>query len=178
MDLEALFKISYGIYIVATKYNDIINGYISNDVFQVTAEPPSLASSCSKQNYTCDLIKGSGVFTVSVLSQNTPQKIIQVFGYKSGRDIKKFEEINYRFGITGAPIVLDNTIAYYECKVTQTVDVGTHLIFIADIIDSQILDSKGIPMTYNYYREVRKAKAPKNAPTFIDPKKLISNPHT
>lgn len=172
MDLQALFKISYGLYIVAAQRDTNLNGYISNTVFQVTAEPPRLATCCAKQNFTSELIQASGAFSVSVLSQETPQPIFQRFGYQSGRDVQKFTNLNYQFGLTGAPIVLDYTLAWFDCRVIQTVDIGSHLLFIAELVDSHLIDPDGIPMTYAYYREVRRAKAPKNAPTFLDPKKL------
>jgi ferric-chelate reductase [NAD(P)H] len=174
MDLQALFKISYGLYVIAAKHQEMLSGYISNTVFQVTAEPPRLATCCALANFTCDLIRNSGAFSVAVLSQETPQEIFQRFGYRSGRNFFKFNDIDFKIGSTGAPIVIGHAIAYYECQVIQTVEVGTHLIFIADLVDSQLLDPVGIPMTYAYYREVRRAKAPKNAPTFLDPKKVAA----
>lgn len=172
MDLQALFKISYGLYVVTARYNDLISGYISNTVFQVTAEPPRLATCCAKANYTCELLEKSQAFGVTVLSQETPQEFLQRFGYKSGRDYPKMTGIDYFSGTTGAPIITAHAVAWYECRVVQSVDVGTHLIFIADLVDSRLIQPDGNPMTYAYYREVRRSKAPKNAPTFVDPQKL------
>ncbi len=174
MDLQAFFKISYGLYIVSAQRDGQCNGYISNTVFQVTAEPAQLATCCSKQNFTCDLIAASKAFSISVLSQDTPAPIIGLFGYKSGKDVNKFEKLNYKIGITGVPIVLESCLAFFECRVVQTIDVGTHLLFIAEVVDSQLLNADGIPLTYTYYREVKKGKAPKNAPTYVDPAQLVN----
>jgi len=172
MDLQAFFKISYGLYIVSAHHYQRLNGYISNTVFQVTAEPAQLATCCSKQNFTCGLITASKSFSISVLGQSAPATLIGLFGYKSGKDVNKFEEVSYKIGLTGSPIVLDSCIAYFECRVAQTVDLGTHLLFIGEVVESQQLKVDDVLMTYDYYRQVRKGKAPKNAPTYVDPGQL------
>jgi len=78
--------------------------------------------------------------------------------------------MDVRYGITGVPVVLDYSIAVFECRLVQTIDAGTHLIFIGELVSSEIVDDKKEPMTYSYYKKVRKGMAPKNAPTFVDPK--------
>ena len=169
MNPEAFFKISYGLYIVSSRSGEKLNGYISNAVFQVTAEPAQFAVCCSKDNYTAELIMNSKIFSISVLKKNAGAELIGTFGYKSGRDIDKFKNVKYITGSTGTPILLEDTLAWFECAVMQTVDVGTHLLFTARIIDNDLIDKNGEPLTYSYYREVRKGKAPKNAPTYIKP---------
>ncbi len=166
MNLKALYKISYGVYIVASKKGDKFNGQIANTVFQVTSEPPQIAISINKSNLTHEFIESSGVFTVSVLSTETPMTQIGKFGFKSGRDIDKFESTNYKVGKTGAPIVLDNALAYLECEVVKSLDTGTHTIFVGRIVDADVL-SDGEPMTYAYYHQIKKGKSPKTAPTYI-----------
>jgi flavin reductase (DIM6/NTAB) family NADH-FMN oxidoreductase RutF/rubredoxin len=172
MNIEAYFKITYGLYVVGSAYENKLNGYISNTVFQVTAEPARFAIACSKNNFTADLISRSGIFSVSVLQQDTRPDIIGTFGYRSGRDTDKFKTFEHIIGITGAPILLDDTLAWFECKTDQIIDCGTHLLFIGTVINGDLLNPSGEPLTYAYYRDVKKGKAPKNAPTFIDPEKL------
>jgi len=172
MNIEAYFKITYGLYIVSTAVGEKLNGYISNAVFQVTAEPAQFAIACSKNNYTADMISRSKVFAISALSDGVRADIISTFGYKSGRDVDKFEGYNYKIGRTGAPILLDDELAWFECEVVQTLDVGSHLLFVGNVIDGDLLNATGQPLTYANYRELRKGKAPKNAPTYIDPEKL------
>jgi len=77
-----------------------------------------------------------------------------------------------KYGETGVPIVLNDAVAIFECRLTDTVDAGTHLIFIGEIIHSEVIDGSAEPLTYLQYRKVRKGSAPKNAPTFIDRSKL------
>ena len=90
MNPKALHKISYGLYIVCSKNKDKINGQIANAIFQVTAIPQTIAVSINKQNLTHEFIEKSKVFSVSVLSENTPMKFIGTFGFRSGREINKF----------------------------------------------------------------------------------------
>jgi flavin reductase (DIM6/NTAB) family NADH-FMN oxidoreductase RutF/rubredoxin len=172
IDFEALFKISYGLFIVSSGDKNKGNGFISNTVFQVTAEPPRFAACCNKNNYTAQFIQKTGAFSVSVLHIDTSPDIFGRFGYKSGKDFNKMEGMQVRYGETGVPIVLNDTIAFLECKVVQTFDVGTHLLFIGELVQSQVLDDTREPITYLYYRQIKKGVAPKNAPTYIDKTKL------
>jgi flavin reductase (DIM6/NTAB) family NADH-FMN oxidoreductase RutF/rubredoxin len=169
MNFEAFFKISYGLYVVSSKNGTKLNGYVSNAVFQVTAEPAQFAVCCSKNNYTAELINKSKAFSISVLKQEASPELIGVFGYQSGKEIDKFKDVEFITGSTGVPILTQDSLAWFECKVIQTVDVGTHFLFTAEIVDNDLIDGAGEPLTYSYYREVRKGKAPKNAPTYINP---------
>lgn len=167
MDLTALFKISYGLYIISSFNKDNrFNGQIANTVFQVTAEPPKLAVCINKNNLTHDYIRESKVFTVSILSKDTPMTFIGQFGFKSGRDIDKFNNVNYFIEETKAPIVKDYSVGYVEVKVNSEMDVGTHTIFVGDVVNCGKFNDNE-PMTYAYYHEIKKGKSPKNAPTYI-----------
>jgi len=166
MNIKTLYKVSYGLYVVGSVKNEKYNGQIANTVFQITSEPPTIAVSINKSNLTHEFIKESKVFAVSILSKETPMRFIGHFGFKSGRDTDKFKDVKYKSGITGAPVVLEYTIAYLETEVTNMVDVGTHTIFIGKVVDAEILGT-GEPMTYAYYHEVKKGKSPKTAPTYI-----------
>jgi len=167
MNLRALYKIGYGMYIVSSKNKDgKFNGQIANTVFQVTAEPPKIAVCLNKNNLTTEYVKESRIFIVSVLKKETPLEFIGRFGFKSGRNIDKFENLNYKTSNLGLPIILDNSSAYVEAKVVDSVDVGTHILFIGEVVDADIL-SEGETMTYEFYHLVKKGKSPKTAPTYI-----------
>jgi flavin reductase (DIM6/NTAB) family NADH-FMN oxidoreductase RutF len=165
MDKNALHKISYGLYVVCSKKDDKINGQIANAIFQVTAEPPSIAMSINKQNLTHEFMDYSKAVTISVLSQETPMKFIGIFGFRSGRDLDKFKGVKYKLSKEKIPIILDYCVASIESEITDKIDVGTHTIFIGDIIDSEIL-SDDKPMTYEYYHQVKGGYSPKTAPTY------------
>ena len=172
MNIEAFFKLTYGLYIVSSVADNKLNGYISNTVFQVTADPPRIAISCSKDNYTASIIQKSRQFSVSVLHQDVKPKIIGSFGYKSGADIDKFEEIEYTLGTNGVPIVTEDSVAWFECNVMQEHDVGSHMLFIGEVVNCEVVDDEKTPLTYTHYREVKRGVAPRNAPTYIDKSKL------
>ena len=165
MDLKALNLCSYGLYILSSKKEDRYNGQIVNTVFQVTAEPPTVAVSVNKENLTHQFISESKVFTASVLSTDTPMTFIGKWGFKSGRDIDKFEDTNYRIGTSGAPIVLDYALAYIEAQVEKSMDVGTHTIFVGRVLDCAVV-ADGEPMTYAFYHQVKKGRTPKRAATY------------
>jgi len=151
--------------VVCSKNNDKINGQIANAIFQVTAEPKTVAISINKQNLTHEYIEKSKVFSVSILSENTPMKFIGTFGFKSGRETNKFVDIKYKLGKTKVPIVLDYAIAYFEAKLIDKIDVGTHTIFIGNIEDGDIINEEN-PMTYEFYHKVKGGYSPKTAPTY------------
>ena len=165
MNLVAFYKISYGLYIVSSRKGDLLNGQIANTVNQVTAEPAKVAIAISHDNLTYEYIKESNVFSASVLSQETPMSFIGQFGFKSGRELNKFENIEYRIGQSGAPIVLDNTVAFLDAKVVDSMNVGSHTIFVGEVMDADILLDHE-PLTYAYYHLIKGGKSPKNAPTY------------
>ena len=170
MNPEALHKLGYGMYVVGSRNGDRLNAQIANTVFQITSEPPTLAVSINKNNLTHEFIKESRVFAASVLCQDTPLAFIGHFGFKSGRDINKFEGINYKTGVTKAPVVIDNAVAYMEAKVKQEVDVGTHTIFIGEVVDADVITEEKC-MTYDYYHQVKRGTTPKTAPSYVEEKK-------
>ncbi|MEA1993369.1 MAG: flavin reductase [Euryarchaeota archaeon] len=172
MNPKALHKISYGLYVVSSKKEDSINGQIANTVFQITADPPTIGVSINKKNLTHEFIQESKVFTVSILSEETPMKFIGLFGFRCGRDINKFKDVKYKNGINDTPIVLENTIGCVECEVIDSIDVETHTIFIGKILDAQVMGDRE-PLTYAYYHEIKKGKAPKTAPTYIKKEKEV-----
>lgn len=170
MDLQALYKIGYGVYIVCSRKGDRINGQIANTFFQITSEPPTVAVSINKKNLTHEFITESKVFTASILAQDTPLSFIGQFGFKSGRDINKFEGVQYKTGVTGAPAVTENAVCYIEAKILQSVDVGTHTIFIGEVVGAEVVSNKPV-MTYEYYHQVKRGTTPKTAPSYIAPEK-------
>ncbi len=178
MNPKALHKISYGMYVVSSKNDGKFNGQIANTVIQTTSEPPMIAVCLNKQNLTHEFVQASRVFTVSVLSQETPMEFIGRFGFKSGREIDKFEGVKVKMGVTGVPIALDHALAYLEAEVVDSADAVTHTLFIAKVLDAEILDENAEPMTYAFYHQVKRGKAPKTAPTYIkeEPKKEETEP--
>ncbi|MEM0492493.1 MAG: rubredoxin [Candidatus Thermoplasmatota archaeon] len=166
MNERTLHKISYGLYVICSKKNGKINGQIANALFQVTADPPTIAVSINKKNLTHSYIEESRALTISILSKETPLTFIGKFGFKSGRDIDKFKDTNYKTGGTGAPIVLDYTIGYIEASMIDRIDIGSHTIFIAKVTEAEILKDDDDVLTYEYYHKIKGGYSPKTAPTY------------
>lgn len=166
MNLNALHKIGYGMYIIGSHKGDKLNGQIANTVFQITSEPPAVAVSINKSNLTHEYIKASKAFSASILCQAATLPYIGGFGFRSGRDVDKLKGINYKIGQTGSPVFLDNVTAYLEAEVIQDVDVGTHTIFIGKVVAAEIL-TEDLCMTYEYYHQVKRGTTPKTAPSYI-----------
>ncbi len=167
MNRKALHLISYGLYVITSTDGKALNGQIANTVMQVASRPPTVAVAINNENLTCEYIRKSRVFVASVLGTDTPMEVIGRFGFRSGRDIDKFERVRYKTDTTGAPIMLDHTLAYIEVAVAQEVDVGTHVIFIGEVVDADILKD-GEPMTYAYYHQVIGGKTPDKATVYIE----------
>lgn len=164
MNKNAMRELSYGVYVISTYDNGRPTGCTANSVMQITSEPATLAVSINKDNYTHDCIKELGRFAVSVIGENSSPMTIGRFGFMSGKDVNKFDEVEY---VTKGyfPVAAD-AAAFMVCEVINTMDAGTHTVFLAKVVDADIL-KKDVPMTYRYYHEVIKGKSPKNAPTYL-----------
>ena len=177
MNRSALHKISYGLYIVTSGQDGKFNGQIANSMFQVTSSPATVAISINKENYTHALIKESRKFVVSILSEAAPMTLIGLFGFKSGRDVNKLQNVKVKTGVTQVPIVLDNSVSYIEVDVQKEMDCGTHTIFMGNIVDCDMI-SDAVPMTYAYYQQVKGGKSPKTAPTYSKEEPAVAAPQT
>lgn len=162
-------------YLIASEYQGKKAGYIANTTFQVTSEPPQIAISCHKNNQTTQIILDSGIFSISVLKKEVNMKIIGDFGFMSSNNIDKFSGINTITAKTGAPIVLESAVAWFDCKVVKSVDLGSHYLIIGEILDSDEISDEE-PLTYQYYREKYKMYSPKNSPTYIEKSLLDAEP--
>ncbi|MDR2410190.1 MAG: flavin reductase family protein [Bacteroidales bacterium] len=169
MDINTFSKLTYGVYIISSGEKDKKNAFIATAVFQVTAIPEKIAIASNKDNYTTQFIQERKAFSISVLKQNYAPITMGNFGFHSGRSFNKFEKCNYILGEkTGVPIVLDDTISWFECSVKQEIDLGTHILFVGEVVDCAIISEEDVPLTYQYYHEVKKGIAHKNAPSYID----------
>jgi len=170
MNSKALYSLTYGLFVVSSMKGDRINGQIANTVIQVCSEPQIIQVVINRSNLTHEYISDSKVFTASILSKETPLSFIGGFGFKSGRDVDKFSGIGYKTGQSGAPVVLDNCLAYLEAKVVMQLDVHTHTIFVGELIEADVI-KEGEPITYAYYQQVKRGTTPKSAPSYIADKK-------
>jgi flavin reductase (DIM6/NTAB) family NADH-FMN oxidoreductase RutF/rubredoxin len=167
MKLRAFHQMTYGIYLVASEFEGQKVGYIANTVFQVTSEPPFIAISCHKNNASTEIIRKAGAFSVSVLCKNASAKLIGDFGFKSGRDIDKYSDLQIIRSKTGVPVVLNDSLAWFDCQIREINDLGSHWLTIGEVMDSDLI-SDDEPLTYAWYREKYKILSPKNSPTYVN----------
>ena len=151
MDKKAMYKLSYGLFVLTAKEADKDNGCIINTAIQAASEPNQLSICVNKQNYTHDMVKRTGEFTVSVLSRNADFGLFKHFGFQSGRDVNKFENFTQcSRGTNGIYYITEGTNAYLSVKVKKTEDLGSHTMFIGEITDMEVL-SEAPSVTYDYY---------------------------
>ena len=158
MDKKAMNNLSYGLFVLTAKLNDKDNGCIINTVQQVTSEPNRISIAVNKANYTHDMILKTGIFTVSVISEQATFDLFKRFGFQSGRDTDKFADFsNFDTGINGIRYITQGTNSYISAKVERTEDLGSHTLFIAEVTDMKVLSS--VPsVTYSYYHSHIKPK--------------------
>lgn len=163
MEINALYNITYGLYVVGCYSDGKPAGCIINTCFQVTSENPTLAICLNKKNHTLDCIKKNPRFCVSIISEETDPMIISSFGFRSARDIDKYTDFGYD-ELDGTPAVKGNFCGRLILDAINFIDCGSHIIVIGKLVASHV--GKGTPMTYAYYHKVIKGSAPKNAPTY------------
>ena len=157
MDNNALFKLSYGLFVLTARQDGKDNGCIINTAMQVTDTPKRIQIAVNKQNLTHDMILATGEFNVSVLSQEAVFWVFQHYGFQSGRDVDKFAMIPEARTANGIRYVEGSSNAVISGKVVTTLDCGTHTVFIAEVTDAKVL-SDAPSMTYQYYFDHVKPK--------------------
>ena len=151
MDKKAIYKLSYGLFVLTAKEGEKDNGCIINTAIQAASTPNQLSICVNKANYTHDMIQRTGEFTVSVLAQDAEYELFRHFGFQSGREVDKFEEYTRCLrGKNGICYITEGTNAYISVKVNKTEDLGSHTMFIGEITDMEVL--REVPsVTYEYY---------------------------
>jgi flavin reductase (DIM6/NTAB) family NADH-FMN oxidoreductase RutF/rubredoxin len=153
MDNKVMYKISYGLYLIFAKDGDKDNACISNTVMQITTTPNRITLCLNKQNFTHDMIMNTKKFNISNLSTETPFDVFKTFGFQSGKTVDKFAQYKTTDrAVNGILFDKANSNSYISATVIDTVDVGTHTMFIADVVDGEVLSDKD-SLTYEYYHK-------------------------
>ena len=167
MNNNVMFSLTYGLYVVTAREGSKDNGCITNTAAQVTATPNRISLTVNKANYTHDMIVRTGEFNVSILSEKASFDTFKHFGFQSGRDVDKFADYPAaKRAANGIYYTTDGTNAWMSAKVVQSIDLGTHTMFIADVTDGEILTDDP-STTYSYYQSNIKPSpaAPKSSKT-------------
>ncbi|MCR5214787.1 MAG: flavin reductase [Eubacterium sp.] len=158
MDSKAMYKLSYGLFVLTTKVGDKQNGCITNTAIQVTSDPNQIAFAVNKANYTHEMLMESKVFNISILSEEADFEVFKRFGFQSGKDVDKFEGYDkYDVSSNGIYYIKDGTNAFISGEITHTTDLGSHTLFICTVTDMEVL-SDASSATYEYYQKNIKPK--------------------
>ncbi|MBP3459220.1 MAG: flavin reductase [Lachnospiraceae bacterium] len=158
MDKKAMFQLTYGLFVLTAKEGDFQNGCIINTAIQVTSDPNRISIAVNKGNKTCEMIDKTGEFNVSVLTEKTQFEVFTHFGFQSGRVKDKFEGWGFKeTAENGIYYLTGCTNAYISGKVIQKIDLGTHILFIADVTAAEVLSAEP-SVTYTYYQQNIKPK--------------------
>ncbi len=165
MDLTAFFKMSYGLYVVSAEAEGTRAGCLINTAVQVTAEPPRISVAVNKDNVTAGVIERAGAFAVTVVDMTADMPYLGNFGFRSSADFDKFEKYGCETTDLGSPYAPEHACAVFSCKLIDTVDVGTHYLFIGEVSDARKLSDEE-PITYGYYHTTLKGKTPPKASSY------------
>ena len=160
MDKKALYNLSYGVFMLGARSGERKNGCITNTCMQVANSPTRVAISVINANYTCELIKESGLFTLSVLDKTVTFETIKHFGLQSGRNVDKLADISLPEDENGIPYLGWQCCSVLSCKVVSSQDLGSHTLFIAEVVDAKVLSDRA-PLTYADYQNEVKPKPEK-----------------
>ncbi len=158
MDKKAMYKLSYGLFVLTSAFEGKDSGCIINTGIQVTSDPNCITIAVNKANFTKELVEKSGKFNLSILSESAKFEVFQHFGFQSGRDTDKFAAYSdCKRSANGLYYVTSGTNAYISAEVEQAVDLGSHMLFIAVVDDMGVL-SQDPSATYAYYQSEIKPK--------------------
>ena len=167
MDEKAMYKLSYGLFVLTAREGEKDNGCIVNTVSQVTVSPNRIVVAVNKSNYTHDMIVSSGMFNVSVLTEKSSFETYKHWGFQSGRNVDKTKEITFQRAENGVIYIAEETNAYLSAKVVSMTDLGTHTLFLADVTETQVL-SQEESVTYSYYQKnIKPSPVPEKKKGFI-----------
>ncbi len=152
MDKKAMHNLSYGLFVLTSKDGSKDNGCIINTVTQVTSEPNRITIAVNKNNLTHDIVLKSGEFNVSVLSREASFEVYQHWGFQSGRDVDKVAQISVCRSDNGLIYLPEGTNAFLSARVIESMDLGTHTLFLADVTDGAVLSAQE-SATYSYYQK-------------------------
>lgn len=156
-DMNALFKIGYGLYVVTSNDGKQNNGLIVNTVTQVSDNPNRIAVNINKANYSYHVIKQIGILNVNCLTVDAPFKVFENFGFQSGRNTDKFVNYPYILSDNGLPILTNYINASISLKVENYIDLDSHGMFICSVTEARVMNNKET-MTYEYYQKNVKPK--------------------
>jgi flavin reductase (DIM6/NTAB) family NADH-FMN oxidoreductase RutF/rubredoxin len=167
MDARALYKFSSGLYVVSATDADGSAGCVINTGLQLTSSPLQVEVVVNKQNATERKILSAGHFALCPLDKTADMEFVGRFGFRSSADFDKFAGIGSATTTLGDRYPTEHVCAMLACRVVSTLDVGTHMVFVGEVLDAEVLGDAE-PLTYSYYHAVLKGKTPPRASSYVD----------
>lgn len=165
IDRKAFRTLSSGLYVISAVADGHRCGCVVNTLVQVASEPATLAVSLNKENTTTAAILASGRFAASALAQDVPMELIGTFGFHSSADTDKFAACTFGTDDADVPYLIEHALARFSLVVTETIDVGSHYLFVGTVEEADVLDA-GVPLTYADYHLIKGGKTPPRAATY------------
>ncbi|WP_242369403.1 flavin reductase [Adlercreutzia muris] len=165
IDRKAFRALSSGLCLITAREGGRDCGCVVNTLVQVASAPPTLAVSLNKDNATTAAVRESGRFAATVLAQDAPMELIGTFGFHSSADTDKFAACSRAIDGAEVPYVADHALARFSVTVTETIDVGSHYLFVGTVEEAEML-AEGDALTYAYYHAVKGGKTPPKAATY------------
>lgn len=165
MDSKAFFKLSYGLYVISSRLDGKDCGCVVNTLAQVTGSPAKMTVAVNKDNVTEQAIAQSRSFAAVVLTQETDSSVVGTFGFHTSKELNKFDGFAFSRDEQGNAYLTQQVAARYSCHVVEQIDLGSHVLFVGEVTEAEVLGSQEV-MTYAYYHQVKKGLTPKNAPSY------------
>lgn len=152
MNLKVMSKLTYGLFILTALENEKDNGCIINTVTQVTSEPNRIVIAVNKSSYTHDMIIRTGKFNVSILTEKSNFETYKHWGFQSGKKLNKCENISFQRSKNGLIYIVEECNAYFSAEVISMMDLGTHTLFLANVVDAEVFNEDE-SVTYSFYQK-------------------------
>ena len=166
-DKKAFHSLSYGMYVIGTRFDDKDYGCVANTFAQVTSSPLQVSVALNKENATTAAVRQSGRFTASCLSEQADMQLIGTFGFHTSAELDKFAQHASARDESGLPYLAEQCCAWFSAKVVSELDLGTHVLFVGEVEECAKVADAAAPMTYAFYHQVKGGKTPPKASSYL-----------
>ena len=173
IDKSAFHSLSYGMYVIGTRFEGSDFGCVANTFAQITSSPLQVSVALNKENATTAALRAAGRFTASCLSEDVSMELIGTFGFRSSTELDKFAQHASARDAAGMPYVAEACCAWFSAKVAGELDLGTHVLFIGEVEESQKVEGAAVPMTYSFYHQVKGGKTPPKASSYLGDEQAV-----
>ena len=166
-DKKAFHSLSYGMYVIGTRFDDKDYGCVANTFAQVTSSPLQVSVALNKENATTAAVRQAGRFTASCLSEQADMQLIGTFGFHTSTELDKFAQHASARDESGLPSVAEQCCAWFSAKVVSELDLGTHVLFVGEVEECAKVADAAAPMTYASYHQVKGGNTPPKASSYL-----------